>query len=90
MDFDEVVKKIRLTLGVFVLNDDNLDNQLEQYIKIALEVYNDFKQELLYSEQGILLITLFVNDMWKSGGVSKMSPATDMFYDRMVTINNAN
>lgn len=83
----EIIKKVKIGLGIFYTSDKNIDAQVEQHINNGIHFFTKVKGidiTLMDSESGIMLLTIFVNDVWRENGKFEFSPATEMIFNSLM------
>lgn len=96
MDNSKIYEKVKIGLGLSII-DPFLEKTIAQIIdggisfftrpyKVAGEMkYAGILPELLETETGTQLLTIYTNDMWRGSGKFEFSPATDIFFDSLMT-----
>ena len=92
MDNTKIYEKVKIGLGLSII-DATLDKTIEQIIDGGLHLFITNKcitRELMESESGIQLLTIYTSDMWRGSGKFEFSPATDILFDNLMTLTRRN
>ena len=82
----DLLAKVKLSLGLATETDSDINSQIEQLVNSAIHLFSAVKgvnETLLFSDTGIMLVTIYVSDVWRTGGEFKFSPATDMLLESL-------
>ena len=89
MDSLKIYEKVKTGLGLSIV-DPFLESTVNQIIDGGLYLFTAVKgidPNLMESETGIQLLTIYTNDMWRGSGKFEFSPAADILFDNLMTIS---
>lgn len=88
MDNSKIYEKVKIGLGLSII-DNFSETVIKQIVDGGLHFFIEVKgilPKLMETETGIQLLTIYTNDVWRSGGKFEFSPATDIFFDTLMTM----